>query len=235
MRRRGLWAVTVVLLVMPITGGASPAATSGIAVEAPQSIRAAIDDALKPRLGTLKDATAEIGAIDPRLRLPSCPALEVALPAASGAAIAAKVDCPAPNWTIYVPVRLHAWAEAVVAAANLAPETKLTPDLLTRGRTDLFAASGGVVTDPARVEGKILRVGVTAGSPILASYVAMPIAVHRGQAVLLTVSDGAMTIRNSLLALEDGRVGDNIALKNPQSQKTIHATVSGDGSAEIRF
>lgn len=230
--RRLTGGVAAAVAAVALAGGAAAAPATG--VENAAAIRAAVADAMHPRLGG-GDATVEIGAIDSRLRLPSCPALQVGLDGAIGAMMTAKVDCQSPVWTIYVPVRVHAWVQAVVAAANLAPDTKLTPDLLSRRRIDMYAAGGAVVSDPAKIDGKILRVGLLAGAPILASFVQNPLVVHRGQRVLLTLTDGGMTVRDSVVALEDGRVGDDIALRNSESQKVVHATVAGDGTAEIRF
>jgi flagella basal body P-ring formation protein FlgA len=225
----------LVLAALLFAAPSSRAAPVAGTVEDPPAIRAAIVDAVKTRLTAIKDATAEVGAIDSRLRLPACAALDVGLPASNAAAMTAKVTCAAPNWTIYVPVRLHAWVDAVVAATNLAPNTKLTADDLSRARVDMYGAAGGVLTKPASAIGKVLRVGVLAGSPIPASFLEMPLVVHRGQTVLLTLSDGTMVIRDSVVALEDGRIGDNIAVRNTESDKIVHATVAADGSVEMRF
>src|SRR5262249_12676368 len=159
--------------------------------------RAAIEAALAQRIVDNKDAAIEasVAPIDPRLQLPLCPALDVALPPTNAAAMTAKVSCESPRWTIYVPVRLHAWVDALVAASNLAPNRPLTPCDLTRGRVDLYNSNGGVLTNPAEVQGKILRVGVTVGSPILSPFLDLPIAVHRGQKVIVTLTDHSMTIK----------------------------------------
>lgn len=211
-----------------------PAATPP---ETGEAIRGAITAALAPRLGTYKDASVEveIGALDPRLRLPTCPAPDIELPPTNNALMTAKVTCPAPAWTLYVPVRLHAWVDAVVAAVNLMPETTVDAADLTRGRVDMLAHSGGLVTDPAQAAGKILRVGLPAGSPLLTPFLEAPVVVHRGQKVLLTLSDSTMTIRAPAVALEDGRVGESIQVENPDSNKTMRATVVDDGSVEMRF
>ena len=74
-----------------------------------------------------------------------------------------------------------------------------------------------------------------AGAPIVASFLENPVVIRTGQRVLLTLTDGGMVIRDSVIALENGRVGDTIPMRNPQSQKVIQATVAGDGTAEIRF
>ena len=177
----------------------------------------------------------DIGTIDSRLRLPACPNIQVDLPPNNSALVTAKISCPAPNWTLYVPIHLHDWVDAVVAAANLAPNTPLTTAVLTRGRTDAFAGSGGLITDPHQAEGKILRAGVMAGAPILTSQLDLPISVHRGQRVMLTLTDPEMTIKATATALDDGRVGDTITVQNTDSQKTLRATVARDGGVEIRF
>ncbi len=225
-------AALVAVLLALLAAGPPPRAAE---IETAAAIRAAIRRALEPRIAGLKDATAEIGAIDPRLRLPPCPALAVALPETSATAMTAKVACPSPEWTIYVPVRLHAWIEAVVAATNLAPNTELTADDLSRGRVDMFASSGAPITEPARVEGKTLQVGLLAGAPILASFLKAPLVVHRGEKVLLTLTDKTMVVRDTAVALDDGRIGDTIAVENPESRKIVHATVARDGTVAVRF
>lgn len=214
-----------------------PHAVAATETATPDALRVAIEAALAPRLTPVKDAAVEVavGAIDPRLRLPPCPGLEVGLPPTNAAVMTVKVQCPDAGWTIYVPVRLHAWVDAVVAAANLPPNIKLTPELMTRGRADMFAGNGGLLTEPAEAEGKILRVGLLAGAPILSPFLEMPIVVHRGQRVLLTLTASTMTIKAPALALEDGRVGESIAVENPDTKKAIQATVSGSGTVEMKF
>ncbi len=204
-------------------------------LETPAAIQMAIQTALGSRLAGLKGATAEIGAIDPRLRLPACPALAVALPQTGAPAMTAKVACPAPEWTIYVPIRLHAWTWAVVAATNLAPNTALTAADLTRGRVDMFAGPGGLLTDRTEAEGRTLEVGLLAGAPILKSFLKAPLVVHRGERVLLSLTDGTMVVRDTAVALADGRIGDSIAVRNPESGKIVEATVAGDGTVTVKF
>lgn len=219
--------------LLAVLGAAPPLAAAE--PEAPAAIQTAIRTALGSRLAGLEGATAEIGTIDPRLRLPACPALAVALPPTGTPAMTAKVTCPSPEWTIYVPIRLHAWIWAVVAATNLAPNTALTAGDLTRGRVDRFAGAGGLLTDPAQAEGRTLEVGLLAGAPILKTFLKAPIVVHRGAQVLLTLTDRTMVVRDTAVALADGRVGDSIAVKNPESGKIVEATVAQDGTVMMKF
>jgi flagella basal body P-ring formation protein FlgA len=216
------------------------AKASGLAAEEIQdqaAIRSAIEAAITPRLGEMHNASgeAEVGVIDSRLRLPACDNIKVDLPPANAAMMTAKITCQSPSWTLYVPVHLHAWVDAVIASANLPPNITLTAAQLTRGRADAYANNAGLITDPRQVEGKILRIGLMAGAPILSPQLDLPIVVRRGQKVVFTLSDPEMTIKATATALEDGRVGDNISVENTESKKTLRATVARDGGVEIKF
>jgi flagellar basal body P-ring formation protein FlgA len=229
------WSALVAGLGTALIG--EPRLPAAADVENSTSIRAAIESSLAPRMAAIKDATVEIavGAIDSRLLLPSCPAIEVTLPPTNTALMTAKVECSAPSWTIYVPVRLHAWTEAIVASVNLTPNTKLGAGDLTHGRVDMFSNNGGLLTEKAQAEGKTLRVGLLAGAPILSPFLELPIVVHRGQKVVLTLTASTMIIKTTAVALEDGRVGQDIALENPETKKSMQATVASDGTVEMKF
>ena len=231
--RRNVIAITGAAVLL-FTKSSGPSAAE---IQDQASIRSAIEAAVAPRVAAMHDGRGEVdvGAIDTRLRLPACANIEVTLPPNNAALMTAKISCAAPNWTLYVPIRLHDWVDAVIAAGNLAPNTKLTGALLTRGRADALAGTGGLITDPRQAEGKILRVGLIAGVPILAQQLELPISVHRGQRVMLTLTDPDMTIKTTATALDDGRVGDTITVENTASQKTLQATVARDGGVEIKF
>ncbi len=122
-----------------------------------------------------------------------------------------------------------------MASANLPPNTKLVADQLARARVDMFSSAGGLLTEPSQAEGKVLRAGLFAGAPITSPLLEFPIVVHRGQKVLLTLTDSTMIIDFTAVALEDGRVGESIAVENPDSKKTMHVTVTRDGNVEMKF
>jgi flagella basal body P-ring formation protein FlgA len=205
--------------------------------ESSDAIRTAVQAAAESQIVAAKDTTIEIeiGEVDPRIHLAACPSLAVTLPPANAPSLTARVSCRDPFWTLYVPIRLHAWGQAVVAAVNLAPGTKLTAGDLTMARLDILATNGAYLTDPSQAEGKILRATIRAGAPILTPLLDRPLVVRRGDTLLLTVLDSAITIRTSVIALEDGREGDRILVENPDSKKTMRALVADAGAVEIRY
>lgn len=205
--------------------------------ERPEAIRAAVQAAAERVAAPARDQTLEIevGDIDSRIRVAECPALEVDIPAANAPLLSARVSCREPFWTLYVPVRVHAWSQAVVATTNLAPGTRLSAADLTMARLDILTTNGAYLTDPQQAEGMILRANIRAGAPILTALLDLPVVVHRGDTVVLTLFDSVVTIRTDVIAMEDGRVGDHITVQNPDSKKTIRAAVVNPGAVEIRF
>lgn len=203
----------------------------------PASIRAAVENAVQTAAPQLPATTleADVAPIDPAVHFPACPALAAMAPPLSGSFITVKVSCPAPAWTIYVPVRLHQWRRVVIAAAALPPNRPLTAADLTLARIDTATLPSAPVAEPAQAIGKLLRTNVPAASPILAAQLEAPVLIHRDQKVLVTLNDGAITVKTTLVAEQDGRAGDVIALRNPSSQKVIRATVTADGEAEMHL
>jgi flagellar basal body P-ring formation protein FlgA len=223
---------SAVILILAQFGGASAQQ-----IQDQAAIRTAIETVISPRLAAISGASGEVevGTIDSRLRLEACPNIDVELPPINAATMTAKVSCQDPSWTLYVPVHLHAWINAVIAATNLPPNTTLSGAQLTSGRVDQLASSAGLITDPRQAQGKVLRIGLMAGNPVLSSLLDLPISVRRGQNVVLTLTTQSMTLKTTAMAMEDGRVGDSISVQNPATQKTLHATVSRDGGVEIKF
>ena len=69
--------------------------------------------------------------------------------------------------------------------------------------------------------------------PLKRSDLQRPQLIKRGQTVALRVHQGALQIESMAKALENGEKGQNIRLLNTQSNRAIHATVTGLGQAEI--
>lgn len=232
MYRRSLTIFAIFLFLASV-----PRAGLADSFESAAAIRAAVQAAAERQLEPGQGGTFEfdVGDVDSRLRLAACPELAVTMPPPTSAFLAAQVTCRQPFWTLYVTVRVHAWDRAVVAAANLAPGTKLTAGDLTLSRVDTLATSAAYMTDPAQAEGMILRANVRAGAPILTQLLERPLMVHRGDTVVLTLFDSAMTIRTTAVAMEDGREGDHITVENADSKKMFRAAVADPGAVEMRF
>lgn len=91
-----------------------------------------------------------------------------------------------------------------------------------------------VIEAPNNVIGRIARRSIAAGSAITTADVADPPVVLSGETVTLTVICGAVTIRTSAEAKQDGKVGDVIRVKPLPSDQDVRAKVTGPGTVEMR-
>lgn len=58
-------------------------------------------------------------------------------------------------------------------------------------------------------------------------------AIRRGDAVRVSLETDSFSISYGAVASEDGRVGETIALRDPDSRRTLSAIVTGPGRARI--
>jgi len=122
--------------------------------------------------------------------------------------------------------------QVVVAGSNLAAGQMLKPGLLKLEpieqdkltRTHLFEMSG--------IEGSELIRAVRAGEAIRSSDLRPAVLIKKGELVLFSVgraSEFQVSIR--LEAMQDGRMGEQIKLRNNESGRTLTGIVSGQGIA----
>lgn len=199
-----------------------------------------------------------LGALDPRLQVSSCAKpLAIDNPFASRETV--RVRCSEPVWQLYVQVNLAGInPQAVISPSNSlvstsTPSSNSIPNsrtvvvpirYLQRGTVlqaewleVVQAPSGpvdttllGAITDAQQSE--LIR-DVPAGQPIKSSDIRKAILVRQGQTVLLSVGDKVgyqITVRAE--SLQDGRLGDQVKLKNAESGRQISGVVTGPNTAK---
>jgi flagella basal body P-ring formation protein FlgA len=73
---------------------------------------------------------------------------------------------------------------------------------------------------------------IRAGTPITVSDLTAADLVRKGENVTLTVSRGALTISVDTIAMEDGKMGEQVTLTNAESGKVIRGIVTGRHQAK---
>lgn len=187
-------------------------------------------------------AQVEIAPLDPRVQVQQCPqALAMDLPFASRETI--RVRCAQPPWQLYL--RLQAGSAGPVEAthtstdASATRQTVVTRHLVQRG-TRLAPHMFDEVSLPALgmdpqavsslqdlLHAEMLR-DVPAGQVLRSYDFRRAVLVKQGQSALMSVgqhSNFQITVR--VEALQDGRMGEQIRLKNPDSGRLLTGTVTG--------
>ena len=186
--------------------------------------------------------------------------VRVRCPAVAGTA--AQNAGAAPVWQVYlrilsgssaVPVRPSgpptAAGPAAAGPAAAVPATKMVVvrQLLQRG-TVLTPEMLQVVDAPAPLNGQVDATQLTslkdaemaelvrdmpAGSPVRTHDIRRAVLVKMGQQVMMTVGSGAdFQIRVRVEALQDGRMGEQVRLKNTESGKLMSGVVTGPNAVK---
>ena len=70
------------------------------------------------------------------------------------------------------------------------------------------------------------------GQLIRASDLRAAAMIKKGESVTLTIGTGSLRISTPMVALENGKLNQQITLLNPDSNKKVRAIVSGPGQAK---
>lgn len=82
-------------------------------------------------------------------------------------------------------------------------------------------------------KGLVARRTVSPATIITSMDVIQPPCIRSGDAVAISVRGGAVTIRVSAEARQDGRIGDTIRVRSAVSREDMRARITGPGTAEI--
>lgn len=93
---------------------------------------------------------------------------------------------------------------------------------------------GGLrAVDPAQIIGLAARRQLRAGQPVSTGDFARPQVVARGDTVTIVYETANLVVTSRGQAQDAGAVGDLVSVVNPQSKRTLHATVAGPGKVVV--
>lgn len=199
-------------------------------------------------------AKVEIVPIDPRVNVMECTQpLLIDLPFASRESV--RVRCAQPAWQIYLRVQTTTPVTPAPAATNAAQAaqaakaaqaavpvnrtTVVTRHLIQRG-TQLQPAMLEEVSRPTQgldpqavsslqdlIYGEAAR-DLPAGQVVRSNDIRRAVLVKQGQSALMSVGqDKGFQITIRVEAMQDGRMGEQIRLKNTESGRLLTGTVTG--------
>lgn len=141
-----------------------------------------------------------------------------------------RVSCPGQGWQLYVPVQYTGSTKVAVATHDLDASKPLTrSDLKLKKVPTEQDDSGQIAQSLKSVVGKTLTSPVSKGTPIRLSSLNQAVKVHSGQDVSVHVHAGQVSVSTTAIALQQGRVGQSILVKNPKSGKHYRVKVTRHG------
>jgi flagella basal body P-ring formation protein FlgA len=174
-----------------------------------------------------------VGNLDSRLRLTKCSQdLDLNLKDSSktGGNINVQVSCSGSSaWTILVPAQAKVYRSVAVAGRNLQRGDLVSAADLSSDIKDVGDLRIGFALTPEAIIGKEIKFAVNKGETFRNSALDAPLVIKRGDVVSMESSAGEIVVRTSATAVSDGRIGQQIRVKNNQSARIINAKVIGVG------
>ena len=175
--------------------------------------------------------------LDPRLQLARCDeALRTFDPYDSPLRqrMTVGVACDgAKPWKIFVPVSVSATTRVVVLTRSLRRGTRIGPDDVAIETRNIFPGTSPLLSNTRDALGQTLARGLPQGMALTTGMVKPPRLVSRGDRITLIVSYRSLEVRSVGEALEDGVVGQKIALTNVDSRRTVEGWVQKDGTVLV--
>ena len=137
------------------------------------------------------------------------------------------------SFPVWARVKISGSGNRVVAAENLPAARPIQASQVRVEPGEYFPYSERALETPDQVVGRLPRRAIRAGSPILASVLATPRQIERGETVSIEVLSGATQLRFQGRAESAGNTGDVISVRNPANGRLFSARVDGEGKAVV--
>jgi flagella basal body P-ring formation protein FlgA len=137
------------------------------------------------------------------------------------------------RFAIWARVEIAAPCQRLTAAESLKAGRPLEARQIRATTATCFPIAGKELPTVAQLTGMSPIHSIAAGSELRLDLLAPPNEINRGDAVHIEVRSGAARLLLTARALNGGRSGDIISVRNPESNRTFQARVTGKGTAIV--
>ncbi|WP_409526623.1 flagellar basal body P-ring formation chaperone FlgA [Nitrincola sp. MINF-07-Sa-05] len=214
-------------LISPVISASTPAD------EIEQAISQFITEEFQNRLPSSR-VEVNVTPVNNSLSLPACShPLTITLPFNSGQRVTARAACSTPQWSINVTAQVRQFMMVVVAARPIVRHGRISADDLKMQEQDIARLNQEYFTREQDLLGKLSRRHIGSNQVITTRMLEAALAVNRGDSVAIEVRRGGLVIRTPGIALEDGRINEQITVRNARSGIELRANVVGNGVVQV--
>ncbi|KEP68342.1 hypothetical protein DL1_12400 [Thioclava dalianensis] len=184
---------------------------------------AAIETAIRSQLhGKSAQIMANGGAM-----MPACQtALSVKwLPSGSDDFRTAAVSCAAPSWTIYAGVKIATQQTALIATRAIAAGGVIDTTDTAMAKVAGASLHGTALSDDALTDAPRTTRAIAAGAPITREMTDLTTVMQAGETATVQVNLAGLSVTATGKVLQDGAVGDAIAVENAATHRRLTATI----------
>lgn len=128
---------------------------------------------------------------------------------------------------------VHVYDTVLIATHDLRLETPVTASDFALEEKEIFNSSEQFLLDPEPIIGKVPVRIIKSGSPVSERLFQNPIVVEIGSPVQIVASFNGVTVRTEGVAMQRGRVGGFIKVKNTVSSKILRVKVIDEKTVEV--
>lgn len=201
-----------------------------------QHLREQVGDALTLEFGNINtDAEVQISVsqLDNRLRLAKCSQpKDIKLNGTQRRTrnVSVRVSCNGNSpWSIFVPAQIEVFQNVVVTTRDILKGEQLVPADIVLAKRDTSNLGFGYVGELKQLVGKELTRNVPSGHALRLAHVSEPNAISRGDKITIEAGTGGLIVASTGIAMADGKIGEQITVKNAQSKRVIEAYVVAPG------
>ena len=176
------------------------------------------------------EISVNVSRLDSRIKLAPCADVSVEPRGQRRVGrVPVSISCAEPSWNVFMTATVTVMQPVVVTAHALPRGALLTAAQLTTEMRDLTDLRQSHYTRLADILGMQLKRPLPPGGVVYASMLKIPIAIRRGDKVVIVASRGSVNISVPGESLENGMTGEQIRVRNRQSDKIVHAWVRRAG------
>lgn len=135
-----------------------------------------------------------------------------------------------PSWSLYVPFQRSYMQQVILARHFLRAGAVIRRRDVRIKTMPIDAQTGPVCTRLSEVLGHTLTAGTPGGMPLRPNEIVAPLLVRQGERVVLEAHDKNIWVKTMGTALEDGRIGSQLLVRNNMSHKDLMGVVEANGS-----
>ena len=190
---------------------------------------------LRESTGLPGTVSVDVGAIDPRLSLPTCAAMETFLPGGTRlwGKVSVAVRCSEPaHWSIYVPATVRVTGQYFVSARPVMQGQTLSEADITPVQGELTSMSNGIVTDAVQAVGHTSTMSLGAGIALRQDSLRLQQVVIQGQVIRLISNGSGFRVSTDAQALNSASEGQLVKVKINSGQ-VLSGTAKAGGVVEV--
>ena len=192
------------------------------------AVKAFLENRLAPTQETdlADNLSVDVTPIDNRINIPQCTmpfSFDVDPSTLQQSYLNVRVSCDSNNWYLFSSAKVTRTRTIVVTASMISPDTVLSASHLSLAEVDIKQLRHTPFTSLKDVIGARLKYRVREGQPVQTNMLCF---ICKGDRITISANAGAMRVKTTGIARQDGVIGDTIEVVNSSSNKSVIAEVA---------